>query len=64
MSNESGEPAVGGVVAVEGGTPINQSYTMLESEEDSDEDDEASGDAAAAAEPAATALAAAEAVPA
>ncbi len=65
MPDKSGEPAVGDVVAVEGGAPINQSYTMSDSEDV--EDGEASGGTAAAsdsvpaaaAEPAAAAQAAA-----
>ena len=61
LPDESREPAVGDVVAVEGGAPVNQSYTMSESAYN--EDDEASC-GATAAEPAAAAkpvaLAAAE----
>lgn len=61
MPDESREPAVGDVVAVEGGAPVNQSYTMSESAYN--EDGEASC-GATAAEPAAAAkpvaLAAAE----
>ena len=52
MPDESREPAVGDVVAVEGGAPVNQSYTMSESAYN--EDDEASC-GATAAEPAAAA---------
>ena len=61
LPDESREPAVGDVVAVEGGAPVNQSYTMSESAYN--EDGEASC-GATAAEPAAAAkpvaLAAAE----
>ena len=50
--DESGEPAVSDVVAVEGGAPVNHNYAISEREDN--EDGEASG-GAAAAEPAADA---------
>ena len=60
--DESGEPAVSDVVAVEGGAPVNHNYAISEREDN--EDGEAPGGAAAAepsaaAEPAAAAQAAA-----
>ncbi len=36
LPDESGEPAVGDVVAVEGGAPMNQSYSMSEGEDNED----------------------------
>ena len=59
--DESGEPAVSDVVAVEGGAPVNHNYAISEREDN--EDGEASG-GAAAAEPAADAEPSAAAEPA
>ena len=64
MPDESREPAVGDVVAVEGGAPVNQSYTLYTMSESAYNEDGEASCGATAAEPAAAAkpvaLAAAE----